>query len=418
MENTAAAMQDQSIDYENTEQRIKEHLKTVVSDEVYSKWIDNFVFEQINSDKIVIGYYGTEPLKQFKREYQETVWVHICFIVGYVKKIKIYPRKNTGIASYVRKAERNFKALKLFLLSFTCLIVAGATALVSVNYIENRQFKESFYMVSSQKVNESLRVIQLSDLHNCSYGENNSKLIDRVEKLKPDIILFTGDSLDSGEASIDDVVELCSTLTQTAPVYYIYGNNEVERYYDVSLSQEELDEKFGFADDADRDPKQLTAITDELEQALENAGVRVLKNESDTIMVHSTPVDVYGVLTSNPSAFWSYAGESFEDYLYTDTNHLKLMVLHEPYVFETYDFDNWGDLLICGHTHGGIMRVPILGPLYTHEGGLFPERSGCYVCGRYEVSGSPLIVSSGLENQSLLRLNNQPELVIIDINRF
>ena len=64
------------------------------------------------------------------------------------------------------------------------------------------------------------------------------------------------------------------------------------------------------------------------------------------------------------------------------------------------------------------MRIPVLGPLFTHEGGLFPERSGGYVYGRYDVAGKPLIVSAGLENSNILRINNQPELVVIDINKF
>jgi predicted MPP superfamily phosphohydrolase len=74
--------------------------------------------------------------------------------------------------------------------------------------------------------------------------------------------------------------------------------------------------------------------------------------------------------------------------------------------------------MICGHTHGGIVRVPILGPLFTKEEGLFPERSGKFVYGRYDVAGAPLIVSSGLENSNPLRINNEPELVVIDINKF
>ena len=60
----------------------------------------------------------------------------------------------------------------------------------------------------------------------------------------------------------------------------------------------------------------------------------------------------------------------------------------------------------------------MIGPLYTHDGGYFPERSGHYVSGRYEVQGRPLIISAGLENNDLLRLNNPPEMVIVDINKF
>ena len=129
-------------------------------------------------------------------------------------------------------------------------------------------------------------------------------------------------------------------------------------------------------------------------------------------------VDIYGVLTSNPSSFWSYSGKAFSDYIYENPDNFKITAIHEPFIFEEFEPEFWGDLMICGHTHGGVMRVPVLGPLYTHEGGLFPEKSGDFVYGRYDTQGNPLIVSSGLENKNILRVNNQPELVIIDVNKF
>ena len=129
-------------------------------------------------------------------------------------------------------------------------------------------------------------------------------------------------------------------------------------------------------------------------------------------------VDVYGVLTSNPSSFWSYSGKAFADYINENTGNLKITAVHEPFIFEAFKPDFWGDLMLCGHTHGGVVRVPVLGPLFTHEGGLFPERSDGLVYGRYNISGGALIVSAGLENSNVLRINNQPELVVVDINKF
>ena len=155
-----------------------------------------------------------------------------------------------------------------------------------------------------------------------------------------------------------------------------------------------------------------------LEKELEECGVKVLKNESDTIVIGKTTVDIYGVLTSNPSSFWSYGGESFDKYIYNNVNNLKITAIHEPLVLEEYSPESWGDVLIGGHTHGGTVKVPIFGPLYTREGGIFPERKGSFVYGRYDVEGAPLVISSGMDNKNIFRINNQPELVIIDINRF
>ena len=315
------------------------------------------------------------------------------------------------------KTKKNIRVLKLFLISLIFVSIAASIAIIGCNYIGNRNFKETFYSVSSLKVNNKVRIVQISDLHNCSYGKDNIKLIDRVQKLKPDLIIYTGDIVDSKAKSNDKVLSLCKKLADVAPSYYIYGNNEVEMYYDIPLTQESLDKKFGFNDN-NRQPDRLLEITDDLTKKLEASGVKVLKNKTDTITVGTTDVDVYGVLTSNPSSFWSYSGKSFDEYMYSNESHLKITAIHEPLVFEEYTPDSWGDLVLAGHNHGGTVKIPMFGPLYTHDGGLLPERGGHYVCGRYEVLGRPLIISSGLENKNIFRINNQPELVIVDINKF
>ncbi len=315
------------------------------------------------------------------------------------------------------KTKKHMRAVRLFIISLVFICVAAGIGSLGVNYLGNQTFKETFYCVSSLKVNNKIRVIQISDLHNCTFGKDNEKLIERVQKLNPDIIIYTGDIIDSKSDSEDSVVNLCAKLAKVAPSYYIYGNNEVEKYYDSLLTQESLDEKFGFNND-NRDPNKLLEITDTLTEKLTNVGVKVLKNSQDTITVGTTTVDVFGVLTSNPSSFWSYGGKAFDEFIFTNENNLKIMAIHEPQVFETYTPDTWGDLMLAGHTHGGTARIPIIGPAYTHEGGILPARSGHYVYGRYDVEGRPLIVSSGLENTNLFRFNNEPELVIVDINKF
>ena len=212
-------------------------------------------------------------------------------------------------------------------------------------------------------------------------------------------------------------MDLCGGLAEIAPSYYVYGNNEVEGIYGMPLNEKELDKKFGFNSD-NRDESAIATLEDSFEEKLESTGIKVLKNEKDTIKVKTMTVDVYGVLTSNPSSFWSYSGTAFSNYLYENPDNLKITAVHEPFIFQEFNPDYWGDLMVCGHTHGGLVRVPVLGPLYTHEGGIFPEREGDFVYGRYETAGAPLIVSSGLDNSSVLRINNQPELVVIDINKF
>ena len=315
------------------------------------------------------------------------------------------------------KLQKNLRVFKFFLIGMVFVCLATAIIIVLFNYIGNRNFRETFYGVSSIKVDSRLRVVQVSDLHGSSYGKDNKKLLERIEKLEPDIIICTGDIVDTVEEDTEYAVNLGRSLSKIAPSYYIYGNNEVEGIYDVLLNQKDLDKKFGF-NDKNRDETALLKLEDNFEKKLEATGIKVLKNEKDTICVDNMNIDIYGVLTSNPSSFWSYSEKSFAEYIYEDPDNIKITAVHEPFILEEFSPDFWGDLVVIGHTHGGVVRVPVIGPLYTHEGGLFPEKDGKLVYGRYSVLEKPVIVSSGLENKNIFRINNQPELVVIDINKF
>ena len=110
------------------------------------------------------------------------------------------------------KTKKNIRVLKLFLISLLFVLIAAAIAIVGCNYIANRNFKETFYSVSSLKVNNKVRIVQISDLHNCSYKKENTKLVDRVKKLKPDLIIYTGDIVDSKAKSNDRAISLCKEL--------------------------------------------------------------------------------------------------------------------------------------------------------------------------------------------------------------
>ena len=400
---------------EKYEEKIKELFKEFSTDELYDKWSDTFEIESTDKKQVIVTYHGTEDIKVFKKECKKIKISCIYSIMGEEKKIKIC--KKSGYNALSPKAKKNIRAVKFFVIGMIFVCIATAVILVLCNYIGNRNFRETFYVTSSIKVDSPVRVIQVSDLHSTSYGKNNKKLLERIEALQPDIIICTGDIVDSAKEDVDYAVALALELSKIAPSYYVYGNNEVESIYDVLLNEKELDEKFGF-DKNNRDETALLKIEDTFEEKLESAGIKVLKNEKDTIKVRTMTVDVYGALTSNPSSFWSYSGKAFSDYIYENTDSLKITAVHEPFIFEEFQPEFWGDLIVCGHTHGGVIRVPVLGPLFTHEGGLFPEREGKFVYGRYNASGSPIIVSSGLENSNIFRINNQPELVVIDINKF
>jgi len=400
---------------EKYQESIMELFKETVPSDMYDMWADTFDVEMADEKHVVVTYHGFEDFKKFKKECKESIILCICSVIGMGKKVRISKKSRRNKLS--PKTKKNIRAFKFFVIGMIFVCIATSVIVVLGSYIGNRNFRETFYSTSSIKVDTGLRVIQLSDLHTTSYGKNNQKLLKRVEALEPDVIILTGDIVNSAKNDADYAVNLAKGVSKIAPSYYVYGNNEVESIYDFSLSEKELDKKFGFSK-GNRDESALLKLGDSFEEKLEAAGINVLKNEKDTIEVKGMKVDIYGVLTSNPSAFWSYSENAFGDYINTDKDNIKITAVHEPFIFEDFNPEFWGDLMVCGHTHGGVIRVPVLGPLFTKEGGLFPERNGDFVYGRYDASGKPLIVSSGLENSNIFRINNQPELVVIDINKF
>lgn len=393
--------------------QIKEFFKESVTEDIFNAYSDTFDFEE-SGKEIQVIFHGSD-FKAFKKECKSALMTSVVSVMGDGYKIKFIQRK--GYNALSPKTKKNIRAAKFFVIGMAFVFVAMAVVLVLLSYIGNRSFRETFYSTSSIKVDSPVRVIQISDLHGVSYGKNNEKLISRVKALDPDLIICTGDIVDSVEEDIDYALVLAENLSKIAPSYYIYGNNEVEGVFDFPLNEKELDQKFGFDKDTRREGA-LLEIPDEFETKLEQAGIKVLKNEVDTIEIGTMKVDVYGALTSNPSSFWSYSEKAFLSYIDENPANIKITAVHEPFIFEEFQPEFWGDLSLCSHTHGGVVRLPVLGPLYTREGGLFPERSGKLVWGRYNVQGNPVIVSAGLENKNVLRINNEPELVIVDINKF
>lgn len=397
------------------QEQIKELFKEFGSDELYDTWAETFDVEVLDNKQVRVIYHGTDDIKKFKKKCQAVLILCIDSVMGEENKVKIL--KKVNFINLSPRAKKNITALKFFAIGMVFVCIAMAIIVIMCNYIGNRSFRETFYNVSSIKVDNNIRVIHISDIHKCLYGRNNKKLFARIEELEPDIIICTGDIVNSAKRHVEYATEFGEGLSKIAPSYYVYGNNEVETIYDFSLNQKAMDKEFGFNDN-NRDGTKLLRVDDPYEKAIEKTGMKVLKNEKDTIKVGTMDIDVYGVLTSNPSSFWSYSEKQFFDYIYENPENLKITAVHEPFIFKEFQFDFWGDLMLCGHTHGGVIRIPVLGPFITKEGGLFPERGGDYVYGRYDVAGKPLIVSSGLENSNIFRINNEPELVVIDINKF
>ena len=273
------------------------------------------------------------------------------------------------------------------LLALAALICAAV--FLYVRYTKTH-YEIRFYQETSQKVGGNLRIAVISDLHNREYGENNETLISDLRSLKPDLILFPGDMVIRDEDDYQPMLNLVSDLTGIAPCYGVLGNHESERIY--------------YGDDKG------------LPEAFENAGLRLLRNAKEEILIGKDTVQLIGV-EGTSYGFEEYGGREFMEKTKIDPSSFCILMAHIPILFDTqlagYDFD----LGIAGHVHGGIVNLPGLGGIYTDEEGFFPR----FTAGRYLLDKrQTLIISAGLGDSKPFppRINNMPELVVIDVNRY
>lgn len=399
--------------------QISEKLGNLTSEQDRNLFDRTFTLQKHDKNVFVFGYDDKTACDAFLAENRNALFSAVGSVCGQLPELKFkqLPKSYASEKKDEKPKKANYKkGVKNIVASLICLVLALILGVISINFIANRKFKENFYSVSISKTKDNFRIIQLSDLHTSTYGKDNADLIDRITKLEPDIIILTGDCVDQ-DATADNTVSLCTALAKIAPTYYIYGNNECQKAFSNAMTLESLDELTGQPGET-KDSQKLYDLDNGLKKTLEATGVKVLFNESDLITIGSTDIRIFGTLTSNPSAFWPYAGTSFNSFLNENTDEIKIFACHEPLLLETLEDEKWGDLVLCGDTHGGVVRLPGIGALYTRDDGLFPEKRGAMVYGKYKLGSSQVIVSSGLENKNPLRIFNQPEIVIVDVNNY
>lgn len=240
---------------------------------------------------------------------------------------------------------------------------------------------------------ESLRIVQLTDLHSCSFGEDNADLIELVAQQEPDLILMTGDMLDRRDENADVVCTLIEKLCSVAPVYYGYGNHETAWM--------------------ERTGESLTPV-------LTEAGATVLDVEYVDITIQGQELrlggyhgyyrqpGMYSVTQEQREEELSFA-EAFEN-----TDRYKLLLCHIPTTWLDWEYiDKYPiDLVLTGHYHGGQIRLPLVGGLYAPYVGWFPP----YTEGIYYGEQATCILSTGLgSGPNISRLNNPPRVVVVDL---
>lgn len=293
----------------------------------------------------------------------------------------------------------------LFLMAFFL------AAMILLIIRSNRTFTERFYTLYSHKIEESVRAVLISDLHQVSFGKENEELLSRVKELSPDIILLAGDIIHRENTDLEYVIHLCEGLMQIAPVYYGMGNHENEVLYGSDLNIEVLEAAGNLPADDPEDFTPLIQKTDFVNR-LEETGVTILQNRSVEVEINGNRMEIGGIST-DVSSFWPYSGRFITDFSTKERNIFKLLISHRPEPVAKYIPDYSIDLTVSGHNHGGLIRIPGKGGLISADEGWFPTCDG----GKREYENMTMIISRGFTGYGLLpRINNPPELVIIDIH--
>ena len=277
-----------------------------------------------------------------------------------------------------------------------CLIIFAAIAVFILSDLAYSKYglKTTYYEILSSKITDPIRIVQLTDLHNSEFGTDNRRLVEQVENQEPDLILMTGDMLNSFDENTDIAVKLIEDLSTVAPVYYSYGNHE-----------EEYEENY---------QKSLVPL-------LEEAGAVVLDKTYEDITVVSQRIrlgGIYGYCV--PEKFLETNEADPKECAFLDefmnTDNFTLLMCHMPYTWRVLNgLEEWKiDCVMCGHAHGGQMRIPFLGGFYAPDEGWFPGvEQGCWAS---EDSRRYLVLSAGLGSSfHIPRFNNVPEIVVLDL---
>lgn len=292
----------------------------------------------------------------------------------------------------------------LIILTVIFAIIIG---LLALTWSSNTHLTKTKYEVTSDKLPsefDGYKMIQISDLHDKEFGDNNENLFKLVEKESPDVIVTTGDMLNSTDTPEDYqmAIDILGQLVNNYDVYYIDGNHETA----MNVINSDYYKQW------------ITSI--------DKVGVKILDNEKTVLKHNGASIDLYG-LWYNGRYYNNMGDESAEKY-YLDVEHIEnligspdssrfnLLLSHNPVYFDVYA--NWGaDLTLTGHMHGGVIRIPFKGGLISPERVYWPE----YDAGEFKTisdSGneSTMIVNRGLGNGNAgYRFFNWPDVSVITL---
>lgn len=269
--------------------------------------------------------------------------------------------------------------MKRFFKRLGYLILVGILIILYSTFVEPRLLRVTSHDILLSKVeDEAIKVVQFSDTHIGDFFsvKELQRVVDKINEQQADLVLFTGDLMDDAstyEGSLEEIAFILSQIQASSGKYAVFGNRDygggAERFY---------------------------------EDLMTSAGFQVLVNEQETLMIKGTTLSLFGA----DDALIGYYNP-LQTTQGIQSEHLNLLMLHEPDL--SADFIHQPiDLVVAGHSHGGQVYVPFVGPLITTA---LAEK---YVRGFYEIKDDMILyVDTGIGNTKVpFRFFNVPQITV------
>ena len=284
-------------------------------------------------------------------------------------------------------------------------ILFGATVILGgvIFYkYETDSLEITKYEIENEKIPkefDNFKIVQISDLHNKSFGKGNKRLLEKIDSQNPDIVVITGDLVEGDNKNFDVALNLIDELLKKYKVYHIIGNHE----------QKSLIKKH----------KELYKTYFD---KLYKKNIVNLDNEKIRIKKDGKYINIYGLII--PLEYYPYFFKNYEnknmkleqDFINNKLGEINrdeynILLAHTPFFFE--DYEKYGvDLVLAGHVHGGIIRLPKVGGLLSPNREFFPK----YDFGKYIKNNTTMLLSKGLGGSKvLIRFACKPEIVSITL---
>lgn len=284
-------------------------------------------------------------------------------------------------------------------------ILFGATVILGgvIFYkYETDSLEITKYEIENEKIPkefDNFKIVQISDLHNKSFGKGNKRLLEKIDSQNPDIVVITGDLVEGDNKDFDVALNLIDELLKKYKVYHIIGNHE----------QKSLIKKH----------KELYKTYFD---KLYKKNIVNLDNEKIRIKKDGKYINIYGLII--PLEYYPYFFKNYEnknmkleqDFINNKLGEINrdeynILLAHTPFFFE--DYEKYGvDLVLAGHVHGGIIRLPKVGGLLSPNREFFPK----YDFGKYIKNNTTMLLSKGLGGSKvLIRFACKPEIVSITL---